>query len=302
MVRIGVDFGGTKIEAAALGRDGEFLARVRAPTPRDYEASLAVISDLVLEAERDAGAPPGSKRFVGVATPGSISPKTGLIRNANSVWLNGKPFREDVSARLGAPVRMINDANCLALSEASDGAAAGAAVVFAAILGTGCGGGVAVGGRVLEGASAIAGEWGHTPLPWPQPDEFPAPLCWCGRRGCLELYISGTGFEADYRRATGRTLAGADIAAAARAGDPPAAAALTRYLDRLGRGLAVICNVIDPDVIVLGGGMSNVPELYARLPDEIARWIFSDVCLTRIVPAKFGDSSGVRGAAMLWDP
>jgi fructokinase len=300
MVRVGVDFGGTKIEAAALDRDGRFLARVRAPTPRDYQASLATIGDLVEQTEREAGVPPGSKRFVGVATPGSISPKTGVIRNANSVWLNGKPFREDVSARLGAPVRMVNDANCLALSEASDGAAAGAAVVFAAILGTGCGGGLAVNGRVLEGANAIAGEWGHTPLPWPQADELPAPACWCGRHSCLELYISGTGFAADYRRATGRTLAGANIAAAARAGDAQAAAALARYLDRLGRGLAVICNVIDPDVIVLGGGMSNVPELYARLPEEIGRWIFSDVCLTRIVPAKYGDSSGVRGAAMLW--
>jgi fructokinase len=302
MVRIGVDFGGTKIEVAALDRDGRLLARVRAPTPRDYQASLAVIGDLVAEAERQAGVMPGSQRLVGVATPGSVSPKTGVIRNANSVWLNGKPFREDVSAKLGAPVRMINDANCLALSEASDGAAAGAAVVFAAILGTGCGGGLALNGRVVEGANAIAGEWGHTPLPWLQGDEFPAPSCWCGRHGCLELYISGTGFEADYRRATGRTRAGADIAAAVRQGDAPAQAALARYLDRLGRGLAVICNIIDPDVIVLGGGMSNVPELYARLPDEIARWIFSDVCLTRIVPAKYGDSSGVRGAAMLWNP
>lgn len=300
MIRIGVDFGGTKIEAAALDRDGKFLARVRAATPRDYQASLAVISDLVSQAEREAGVAAGSQRFVGVATPGSISPKTAVIRNANSIWLNGKRFREDVSAKLGAPVRMINDANCLALSEATDGAAAGAPVVFAAILGTGCGGGLAVNGRVLEGANAIAGEWGHTPLPWPQADEFPAPPCWCGRHGCLELYISGTGFEADYRRATGRTLAGADIVARARAGDAPAAAALARYLDRLGRGLAVISNVIDPDVIVLGGGMSNVPELYAHLSDEIARWIFSDICLTRIVPAKFGDSSGVRGAAMLW--
>jgi fructokinase len=300
MIRIGVDFGGTKIEAAALDRDGRFLARVRAPTPRDYAASLDAIGDLVGEVERQAGVPAGSKRFVGVATPGSISPKTGLIRNANSVWLNDRPFREDVSAKLGAPVRMINDANCLALSEASDGAAAGGRIVFAAILGTGCGGGVAVDGRVLEGANAIAGEWGHTPLPWPKADEFPAPPCWCGRHGCLELYVSGTGFEADYRRATGHTLAGAEIAAAARGDDAPAAAALARYLDRLGRGLAVICNVIDPDVIVLGGGMSNVPELYARLPDEIARWIFSDVCSTRIMPAKFGDSSGVRGAALLW--
>jgi len=300
MVRIGVDFGGTKIEAATLDRDGRFLARVRAPTPRDYAASLAAIADLVGQAERQAGVPPGGRRFVGVATPGSISPRTGLIRNANSIWLNGRPFREDVSAKLGAPVRMINDANCLALSEASDGAAAGAGVVFAAILGTGCGGGLAVNGRVLEGANAVAGEWGHTPLPWPQPDELPAPRCWCGRHGCLELYVSGTGFEADYRRATGRTLAGAEIAAAARQGDGAAEAALARYLDRLGRGLAVICNVIDPDVIVLGGGMSNVPELYARLPDEIGRRIFSDVCLTRIVPAEYGDSSGVRGAAMLW--
>src|SRR5215470_9700798 len=300
MVRIGVDFGGTKIEAAALDRDGQFLARVRAPTPRDYAASLTVICDLVAEAERQAGVSAGGKRYVGVATPGSISPKTGLIRNANSVWLNDKPFREDVSAKLGAPVRMINDANCLALSEATDGAAAGAGVVFAAILGTGCGGGLAVNGRVLEGVNAIAGEWGHTPLPWPTANEFPAPPCWCGRHGCLELYISGTGFASDYRRATGRMFAGADIATAARQGDAQAASALARYLDRLARGLAIICNVIDPDVIVLGGGMSNVPELYARLPDEIGRWIFSDVCLTRIVPAKFGDSSGVRGAAMLW--
>src|SRR5262249_22888210 len=181
MVRIGVDFGGTKIEAAALDPDGRFLARVRAPTPRGYAASLGLIGDLVAQVEREAGVPAGSKRFVGVATPGSISPKTGLIRNANSVWLNDKPFREDVSAKLGAPVRMINDANCLALSEATDGAAAGAAVVFAAILGTGCGGGVAVNGRVLEGVNAIAGEWGHTPLPWPTADEFAAPPCWCAR-------------------------------------------------------------------------------------------------------------------------
>jgi fructokinase len=302
MVRIGVDFGGTKIEAAALDRDGRFLARVRAPTPRDYQASLTAIGELVAQAEREAGVTAGSERLVGVATPGSISPKTGVIRNANSVWLNGKPFREDVSAKLGAPVRMINDANCLALSEARDGAAAGASVVFAAILGTGCGGGLALDGRVLEGANAIAGEWGHTPLPWLRTDEFPQPSCWCGRHGCLELYVSGTGFAADYRRATGRALAAAGIAAAARAGDAQAAAALARYLDRLGRGLAVICNTIDPDVIVLGGGMSNVPELYDRLAEEIGRWIFSDVCLTRIVPAKYGDSSGVRGAAMLWDP
>jgi fructokinase len=302
MIRIGVDFGGTKIEAAALDEEGQFRARVRAPTPRDYAASLAAVRDLVAEAERQAGVASGRRRFVGVATPGSISPKTGLIRNANSLWLNGKPFREDLAAALGAPVRMANDANCLALSEANDGAAAGATIVFAAILGTGCGGGVAAHGRVIEGANAIAGEWGHTPLPWPNAHEHPAPPCWCGRHGCLELYISGTGFEADHRRLTGRTLAGAEIAAAARQGDADAGEALARYVDRLGRGLAMICNVIDPDVIVLGGGMSNLPDLYARVPAEIARWIFSDVCMTRVVPARYGDSSGVRGAALLWDP
>jgi fructokinase len=302
MIRIGVDFGGTKIEAAALDRDGRFLSRVRAPTPRDYAASLAAVRDLVVEAERQAGVASGRKRFVGVATPGSISPKTGLIRNANSLWLNGKAFQKDLGTTLQAPLRMANDANCLALSEASDGAGAGAAIVFAAILGTGCGGGVVAHGRVVEGANAIAGEWGHTPLPWPTGDEYPAPPCWCGRHGCLELYVSGTGFEADHARVTGRKLTGAEIAAAARHGDAQAQAALAHYVDRLGRGLAVICNVLDPDVIVLGGGMSNLPELYARLPAAIARWIFSDVCSTRVVPARHGDSSGVRGAAMLWEP
>jgi fructokinase len=301
MIRIGVDFGGTKIEAAALDGDGRFLARVRAPTPRDYAGSLAAVRDLVAEAERQVGVAPGGRRCVGVATPGSISPKTGLIRNANSLWLNGKAFQEDLATTLQAPVRMANDANCLALSEARDGAAAGANIVFAAILGTGCGGGVAVQGRVIAGANAIAGEWGHTPLPWPNADEHPAPPCWCGRPGCLELYVSGTGFEADHARVTGRKLAGAEIAAAAREGDPCAEETLARYVDRLGRGLAVICNVIDPDVVVLGGGMSNLPELYARLPAVIGQWIFSDVCLTRVVPARHGDSSGVRGAAMLWE-
>jgi fructokinase len=300
MIRIGVDFGGTKIEAAALDGEGRFRARVRAPTPRDYAASLAAVRDLVAEAERQAGAGSGGKRFVGVATPGSISPKTGLIRNANSLWLNDKAFREDLGTTLQAPVRMANDANCLALSEANDGAAAGAAIVFAAILGTGCGGGVAAHGRVIAGANAIAGEWGHVPLPWPNADEHPAPPCWCGRHGCLELYISGTGFAADHHRRTGRKLAGAEIAAAARQGDPQAALSLTRYIDRLGRGLAMICDILDPDVIVLGGGMSNLPELYARVPAEIARWIFSDVCATRVVAARHGDSSGVRGAALLW--
>ena len=299
MIRIGVDFGGTKIEAAAIDRDGQFRARVRAPTPRDYAASLQVVRELVDEAERQVGAA-SDRRLVGVATPGSISPKTGLIRNANSQWLNDKPFREDLAAALGLRVRMANDANCLALSEAIGGAADGATVVFAAILGTGCGGGVAAHGKVIEGRNAIAGEWGHTPLPWPTADEHPGPTCWCGRHNCLELYISGTGFEADHARATGRTISALDIAAAARAGDAAATQSLDRYIERLGRGLAMICDIIDPDVIVLGGGMSNVTELYARVPAVLAHWLFSDVCETPIVPARFGDSSGVRGAALLW--
>jgi fructokinase len=300
MIRIGVDFGGTKIEAAAIDRDGQFCARVRAPTPRDYAASLQVVRELVDEAERQANVVAPGSRFVGVATPGSISPRTGLIRNANSQWLNDKPFREDLAACLGAQVRMANDANCLALSEAIGGGAAGATVVFAAILGTGCGGGVAAHGKVIEGRNAIAGEWGHTPLPWPTAEEHPGPKCWCGRHNCLELYISGTGFEADHARATGRKLSALDIAAAARAGDAAAAQALDRYVERLGRGLAMICDITDPDVIVLGGGMSNVTELYDRVPAVLAHWLFSDVCETPIVPARFGDSSGVRGAALLW--
>jgi fructokinase len=300
MIRIGVDFGGTKIEAAALDAQGRFQARVRRPTPADYAASLASVHDLVRETAQLAGLASSARRFVGLAMPGSISPRSGLIRNANSQWLNGRPFREDLSKTLGASVRVANDANCLALSEATDGAAAGAAVVFAVILGSGCGGGVVTHGHLLEGANAIAGEWGHAPLPWPSGDEYPGLACWCGKRGCIELYVSGKAFEADFARAAGRKLSGEEIGAAARRGDTDASAALSRYVDRLGRGLAVVCNVLDPDVIVLGGGMSNRSELYDRLPTAIARWVFSDVWTTRVVAARHGDSSGVRGAARLW--
>ena len=297
MLRIGVDFGGTKIEAAALAPSGEVVARRRSANPGDYPAALAAVVSLVSAVEDDTGA---RVPAIGVGAPGSISPKTGLMRNANSVWLNGMPFREDLEAALGRPVRVSNDANCLALSEAMDGAAAGEAVVFAAILGTGCGGGVAVRGEALHGANGIAGEWGHTPLPWPMAEEYTGPVCWCGRDGCMETFVSGKGFEADYARATGRSLSAEAVMAAVRSGDAEAMAAFDRYVDRLGRGLAVICDVIDPDAVVLGGGMSNIPEIYPRLPGIVARHAFSDAFATKIVPAKHGDSSGVRGAAWLW--
>ena len=297
MIRIGVDFGGTKIEAAALGADGTFLSRIRAPNPGAYGAALRTVADLVAQAEREAGQ---TAAHIGIGHPGSISPADGLIRNANSTWLNGKPFGVDAEAALGRPVRLANDANCLAVSEAVDGAGAGARIVFAAILGTGCGGGVAVDGQVVAGRNGIAGEWGHIPLPWATDDEHPGPLCWCGRRGCLEMWISGTGLRDDYRQATGRRPDGAEIAAAARAGEPAAAAALDRYIDRLGRALAVVCDLIDPDVIVLGGGMSNTEEIYGRLPALIEANAFTDSFTTPIRPALHGDSSGVRGAAWLW--
>jgi fructokinase len=295
-VRIGVDFGGTKIEAAALDRQGQFRARVRAPNPGGYEDAIETVAELVAAVERQTGA--GGP--VGIGTPGSISPRTGLIRNANCQWLNDRPLGEDLERRLGRPIRTANDANCLALSEAVDGAAAGAEMAFAAILGTGCGGGLAAHGRLIEGANRLAGEWGHNPLPWPRSDELPAPACWCGKAGCLELYVSGKGFEADYAGRARRTLAAEAVVAAAEAGEAPAQAALTDYVDRLARGLALVCNLIDPDVIVLGGGMSNVAALYERLPGAIAGHLFSDAFDTPVRPAAFGDSSGVRGAAWLW--
>jgi fructokinase len=293
MIRIGVDFGGTKIEAAALDADGRFVARVRVPSPRDYEAGLIAIRDLVAEAERQAGVKDAT---VGVGGPGSPSPASGLMRNANSTELNGRPFPADLSRVLNRPVRYANDANCLALSEAADGAGAGHRVVLAVILGTGCGAGVTVGGQIIEGRNAFAGEWGHMPLPWPTAEEYPGPMCWCGRRNCMELWVSGTGLARDHRGARN----GEDVLALSRSGDTAAAAALDRYVHRLARGLAVVCDVLDPDAIVLGGGMSNVDELYERLPGAIAPLVFSDVFTTPILRATHGDSSGVRGAARLW--
>jgi len=298
MIRIGVDFGGTKVEAAALDAEGNFQARVRAPNPGAYDAAREVVRDLIAEAEAQAGA----KGSIGIGTPGSVSPKTGLMRNSNSLYLNGRPFREDLEQTLGRPIRMANDANCLALSEAMDGAAAGAGVVFAGILGTGCGGGLVANGKLVEGRNGVAGEWGHNPLPWPQPDELPAPKCWCGKPGCLELYISGTGLKTDYTGHGGQTPDAQTVVERARAGEANATAALDRYIDRLARALATVVNLVDPDAIVLGGGMSNVAELYARVPALTASYIFSDVFETPITAAAHGDSSGVRGTAWLWPP
>ncbi|WP_227698626.1 ROK family protein [Sphingomonas hengshuiensis] len=291
-----MDFGGTKIEAAALNPDGGFLSRVRVPNPGSYDAALAAIRGLVDRVEQEAG----GRGTVGVGAPGSVSPRTGVVRNANSVWLNGRPFREDLENTLDRPVRLANDANCMVLSEATDGAAMGCHTSFGVIVGTGCGGGLVVDGRLVEGASGIAGEWGHISLPWPKPDEVPGPACWCGQSGCIEKWVSGTGFERDFQAHTGRNERGAAIVAAARAGDADAVAALDRLIDRLGRALALLCNVLDPDIFVFGGGLSNLPELYERLPVVIQAYVFSDNWSGRLAPATWGDSSGVRGAARLW--
>jgi fructokinase len=293
MIRIGVDFGGTKIEAAALDAAGRFQARVRAPTPGSYEAGLEAVRDLVAEAERQAGA---KAARIGVGGPGSPSPATGLMRDANTTHLNDRPFPADLARTLGRPVRYANDANCLALSEATDGAGAGQRVVFAVILGTGVGAGVAVDGRIIEGRNAFAGEWGHTPLPWPSADELGGPVCFCGRQGCLELWISGPAFA--QRHGAGQDAPA--IVAAAAAGDPAAQVSLARYKDRLVRGLAVVSDILDPDVIVVGGGMSNVDALYDGITEAIGAYAFTDVYTTPVVKAAHGDSSGVRGAAWLW--
>jgi fructokinase len=296
-MRIGVDLGGTKIEAAALDAAGRVLLRRRVATPAgDYAATVAAIRDLVGAVEGALG----RSGTVGVAMPGALAPAAGLVKNANSTCLNGRPLDRDLAAALGRAVRLANDADCFALSEATDGAAASAATVFGAILGTGVGGGIVVRGRLLAGANAIAGEWGHNPLPWPLPEEWPGPPCWCGRTGCIETLLSGPGLAGDHRRATGRAATGEAIAAAAAAGDGAAAATLARYEDRLARALAGIINVLDPEIIVLGGGLSRLERLYEAVPRLWARHVFSDRVATRLVPPRHGDASGVRGAAWLW--
>jgi len=298
-MRIGVDLGGTKIEAAALGRDGRVLARHRVATPAgDYDATLAAVRELVTCIEVATG----RQGTVGVGMPGALSPATGLVKNANSLCLNNRAFDRDLAAALGRPVRFANDANCFALSEAVDGAAAGAAIVFGVILGTGVGGGIVAHGRLLTGINAIAGEWGHSPLPWPGDAERPGPPCYCGKRGCIESFLSGPGLAFDHRQATGETADAAGIAERAAAGDPGAEASLVRYEDRLARSFATVMNLLDPDVIVVGGGVGQIARLYDRVPRLWGNYVFSDRIATRLVPPRHGDASGVRGAAWLWGP
>ncbi|MDB5988508.1 MAG: hypothetical protein JWR16_3561 [Nevskia sp.] len=299
-LRIGIDLGGSKIEGVILHGETEVLLRRRVATPAgDYAATLAAVVALVAELEQAAGA---QGLPLGLGHPGSLSPASGLIRNANSTCLNRRPLQQDLQALLGRELRMANDANCLALSEIFDGAATCAQTVFAAILGTGVGGGIVVDGHALIGANAIAGEWGHNSLPWPRPewDEVPGPACWCGRHGCIETWLSGGGLARDHLQSGGQALSGAQIVAAAEAGESAAQATLARYEDRLARALAQLINLLDPQLIVLGGGLSHVQRLYKYVPALWDEWIFSDRVVTRLLPAQHGDSSGVLGAARLW--
>ena len=297
-LRLGIDLGGTKIAAVVLASDGAVRWEQRIPSPRDnYDATLEALAGLVREGESAVG----ETCSIGIGMPGAISPVTGLVKNANSTWLNGRPLKDDLERRLAREVRLANDANCLAVSEATDGAAAGAHVVFGVILGTGTGAGIAIDGLVLTGANAIGGEWGHNPLPWPTDDERPGPGCYCGRHGCIETFLSGPALAAAYRRACGSTVTGEEVVVRAGRAEPAAAQVLDTWLLQLARALATIINVLDPDVVVVGGGLSNISRIYDEVPRRWGRFIFSDQVTTRIVPAKFGDASGVRGAAWLWD-
>jgi len=296
-MRIGIDLGGTKIEALALDEKGTELARHRIDTPRaDYDGTIKAIVGLAGRMEEMTG----SVGSVGIGFPGSVSGVTGLVKNSNSTWLNGRPLHHDLAVAFGREVRVANDANCLAVSEATDGAAAGRHTVFAVILGTGCGGGVAIDGHVHDGPNGVAGEWGHNPLPWPTPEEYPGPVCYCGKRGCMEMWVSGTGVALDYKNTTGRELTTREIMVDFETGDPAAAAAVERLEDRLARGLAQVINILDPDVIVVGGGVSRVQHLYETVPKKLAAYVFGGEASTPVVQAMYGDASGVRGAAWLW--
>jgi len=298
MIRFGIDLGGSKIEIVGLGADGRERFRRRVPTPQDdYQAVLDVIAGLVAAAESSVG----ERGTVGIGTPGSVSRATGLLRGSNSTCLNGKPIRADLAQRLGREVRVANDADCFALSEATDGSGAGADTVLGVILGTGVGAGIVVRGRVLIGANAIAGEWGHNPMPWPEEGERPGPPCFCGLTGCIETFLSGPGLEREHLRGTGQALTAPEIALAAATGDAGCEVSLAGYERRLARALAHVINILDPDVIVLGGGLSNMRRLYDRVPRLWGDWVFSDRVDNRLVAHRHGDSSGVRGAAWLWD-
>jgi fructokinase len=293
---LGIDLGGSKIEIIALDPSGNELLRRRRESPQgDYQQTLDAVAALVAETETALG----TRGTVGFGTPGAISPATGLLKNSNSTWLNGRPLDRDFADILERPIAISNDADCFALSEATDGAAAGAASVFGVIIGTGTGGGLVIRGRLLAGPNAIAGEWGHNPLPWPRPDELPGSDCYCGLQGCLETWLSGPGLARDHRARAGAELTPPAILAAALAGDAAAEATLRRYEDRLARGLASIINVVDPEVIVLGGGLSQLGRLYDAVPAIWQRYVFSDTVRTRLLPPRHGDSSGVRGAAWL---
>ena len=294
---IGIDWGGTKIEAVALAPEGDVLARRRAGTPQgDYEGCVTTIAELVGAIERETG----ETGSVGIGIPGAISPHTGFVMNANSTWNIGRPLDRDLATALGRPVRVENDANCFAVSEAVDGAAAGHSIVWGVILGTGAGSGIAIDGKAIGGRNRIAGEWGHNPLPWPKDDERPGPVCFCGRCGCIETFVSGTGIARDHRERTGEAILAAEIVDGMRMGQVAARETYDLYLDRLARGLAHVVNILDPDAIVLGGGMSNVDELYGDLPRCIEPYVFSDLFTTPVLKHRHGDASGVRGAAWLW--
>ncbi len=296
-MRIGIDLGGTKIEALALDDAGHEIVRHRVATPQhDYDATLAALVGLVNKLETETG----QRGSVGAGIPGSVRAATGLVKNANSTWLNGRPLQQDLSAALGREVRVANDANCLAVSEATDGAGTGKAVVFGVILGTGCGGGVAFDGQVHAGPNGVGGEWGHNPLPWAEENERPGPACYCGKHGCMEQWVSGPAIARDFLAATGRSLATSDIAAACERGDAAAVAAIERFESRLARGIASLVNVLDPDIFVFGGGVSRIPRIYRNLPELIRQYTFGGDFDTPLMPARFGDSSGVRGAAWLW--
>lgn len=301
-MRIGIDLGGTKIEGIALGDKGEELLRHRVETPQgDYSATLQSIINLIQTIEAEAG----EIGSIGIGTPGSLSPSTSpstqLLRNSNSVCMNGRPVKQDIENLIDREIRISNDANCFALSEATDGAAKGASVVFGVIIGTGTGAGVVINGNVLTGPNAIVGEWGHNPLPWPKNNELPGPLCYCGKSGCIETFLSGPGLSNSFYEISGENNSALEIVELSEQGNKPAELCLQAYEDQMARGLAHIINILDPDVIVLGGGMSNIKRLYQNVPEKLYKYVFTDVLNTRLVPPVYGDSSGVRGAAWLWD-